>query len=197
MTHPLRVAWNSLPPAPAALVLWGFLLLLVPLACGGGGGGGGGGGTPPPTPPTASLTFTPASVTTVNSISLVRSGVGASDLVLELRANTVEDLYGLSFDLRFPANLLRFDSAAEGTFLAGPQTSLQVTESPAGNLIVGLTRLGAVGGVGGSGVLLTLRFTANGTGNGSLEFIDRAAFDNQGLALSGVAWGGGTVAVQL
>lgn len=193
MTHHLPSRQSAFRFVLALLVVSG---LLLPLACGGGGGGGGG-GTPPPTPPTASLTFTPSSVTTVNSIALVRSGTGASDLVLELRANSVEGLYGLSFDLRFPPNLLRFQGAEEGTFLAGPQTSIQVTESPSGNLIVGLSRLGAAAGVSGSGVLMTLRFAANGTGNGSIDFNDRAAFDNQGLALSGVAWGGGSVAVQL
>jgi hypothetical protein len=179
--------------APACLAC----LACLGWACGGGGGGGGGGN---PTQPNASLTFTPAGVG-APSIRLEREGVGASTLVLEVMADQVTDLYGVAFDLSFPSNLLRFDGGDEGDFLSGPAgsgvgTSLQLTAN-GGVLVVGVTRLGDVPGRTGSGVLLTLRFTAIASGTGSFSFSANQAFDSDGDALGSVAWGGGSVRTQL
>jgi hypothetical protein len=162
-------------------------------ACGGGGGGGGGGG--PVDPPTASLTFTPAQSQPNNSLALVRSnGNDPNTLVLDLRAMQVADVYGVAFDLTFPANL-RYDSATEGTFLSagGASTSLQVTEAN-NRLTVGLTRLGGLTGVSGDGTLLSLRFSAVAAGNGSLAFVAPTAYNANSIAYT-VQWVGGTVAV--
>ena len=175
---------------------WAAALLLVLAACGGGGGGGGSS----PTPPQASLTFTPSGTPPANSISLRRNGAGTTTLVLEVQATGVTDLYGVAFDLQFPANLLRYQPpATTGGFLGGDGqgTSLLVEENPAGNLVVGFTRLGAVGGVSGSGTLMTLTFTAIGSGSGSIQFAGNRAYDDRGRDLGGVSWVGGTVQVQL
>ncbi|MCB1036380.1 MAG: hypothetical protein KDD47_21320 [Acidobacteria bacterium] len=170
-------------------------------ACGGGGGGGGSPAPPPPpTTPVAGITFTAASAPTQESLTLVRVGVSTTTLTLELRANNVEDLYGLAFDLSYPSALLRLDSATEGTWLSadgGVATSFLSNDSTAGTLVVGLTRLGSVAGRTGSGTLLTLQFTAVGTGNGSLTFANNDYFDPNGVSVSGITWAGGSVQVQL
>jgi hypothetical protein len=171
--------------------------VLLALACGGGGGGGGGPTGPPPV--VQRITFTPTGGGATSAVTLT-SGAGstATNLVLEIRANQVGDLYGLSFDLTYPQGLLRYDSATEGTVLSqgGAPTSLLINSSTAGNLVVGLSRLGAVSGVDASGVLLTLRFTAVGSGTGTFGFSRNSAVDSTGDGLS-LSWGGGNVEVVL
>jgi hypothetical protein len=74
-------------------------------------------------------------------------------------------------------------------------TSLQVAESPAGTVVVGYTRLGSAGMIGGSGDLVVLRFTSAGTGSGSFSFARNQLIDGTGSEIRGPAWGGGTVQV--
>lgn len=171
------------------------LALAAATACGGGGGGGGGG----PTVPQAGITFTGANVS-APAVRLVR-GPGSSGNVLELevRADGLPAIYGLAFDLAFPASLLRFEGFADGGFLAqdGAQTSLQVAENPSGRLVVGYTRLGDVGMVSGSGALMVLRFTAIAPGSGSFTFSQNRLFDTGADEIRGPAWGGGSVQVVL
>ena len=183
---------------PSLLSLTALLALaMLAPACGGGGGGGGGPTGPPPVVPR--ITFTPTGGSAMNGVTLA-SGAGstATNLVLEVRANQVSDLYGLSFDLAYPQGLLRYDGATEGTFLSqgGASTSLLINSGTAGNLVVGLSRLGAVDGVGGTGVLLTLRFTAVGAGTGTFGFSRNSAVDSAGAGLV-LTWGGGNVEVVL
>jgi hypothetical protein len=163
-------------------------------ACGGGGGGGGGGPTEPP-PPQAGLTYTPAPVSGPNTITLRRVGTGDDRLVLELFANQVSGVYGVAFDLRYPTNVLVFDSVREESFLSagGSATTLQIAEAPAGNLVVGITRLGRVSGVDGSGVLLTLELRVVGNGSGTLSFTGNEVFDSAGDPMPGLTWGAGSV----
>lgn len=168
-------------PAASALAALAALVLLA--ACGGGGGGGGPTNPPPPTP---QIIFSPALPNPTNAVSLATgAGTDANNLFLDVRATTVQDFYGVSFDLRVPT-LLRFTGRTQGTFLSagGVQTSFQVTESPTGNLVVGLTRLGGVGGVDGSGLLMTLQFSAGTAGTGAFEFANGAAFDPAGQRLT-------------
>ncbi|HXU30628.1 MAG TPA: cohesin domain-containing protein [Thermoanaerobaculia bacterium] len=151
-------------------------------ACGGGGGNGPTG--PPPTTP--QILFSPASVNPTNAIALA-DGVGtdANNLFLDVRAATVQGLYGVSFDLKVPA-LLRFTGRTQGTFLSagGVQTSFQVIENPTGNLVIGLTRLGGAAGVDGSGLLMTLQFSASTAGTGAFEIQNGVAVDETGQRLS-------------
>jgi hypothetical protein len=175
-------------------------LLALALAAAACGGGGGGGGPTQPPPPQPGITFTPAGATTQNSVALATGAGGSSTvLVLDLHANQVQNLYGVSFDLRYPSTVLRFDRALQGTALSmggAVSTSLQVAESPAGNLVVGLTRLGAVPGMSGSGSLLTLEFAARTAGTGDLTFVAPSAVDPDGKAVAGVTWAAGSVQVR-
>ncbi|HSM51475.1 MAG TPA: cohesin domain-containing protein [Thermoanaerobaculia bacterium] len=177
-------------------LLVAVLLVLAP-ACGGGGGGGGGTPTQPPQP---AVVFQPAGAAGPGSIALGSGAAsGASRFYLEVRANQVESLYGLAFDLAFPAAQLRFERATEGTVLGadGAGTTLQVAEGGAGRLVVGLSRLGAVAGVTASGTLLTLEFVPVASGSGAFAFSSNAAFDADAAPLAGVAWQAGSIEVRL
>lgn len=181
---------------PTGIALWLLAAALVLLpACGGGGGGG----TSGPTQPQPGITLTPASAPSPAFRLAAGSGTTRTVLELEVRADAASDLYGLAFDLSYPSAQLRFDSFAEGNFLAGAGTSssLQVVPSGDGRLVVGFTRLGASAGVSGSGVLLVLRFTAIGSGLGDLVFLRNRSFDPTGAQQSGVTWAGANVNVVL
>jgi hypothetical protein len=165
-------------------------------ACGGGGGGG---PTAPPSPtptptPAPGITFTAASAGP-GVVLGQGAGTNTSTLVLEVRASQVTGLYGVAFDLDYPSAALRYQSVSAGSFLgSGSQISLQVAESPTGHLIVGLSRLGSVAGVDGSGVLLQLSFNAVASGGGTLAFSRNAAYKADGTVLS-VPWAAGSVTV--
>ena len=169
----------------------GFLVLA---ACGGGGGGGGGGPTEP-TPPPPGIVFTPQGSAVNNTISLASgAATNANTLVLEVRATQVTDLYGVAFDLTYPSAQLQFTRVTAGPLL-GAGGNAQAVASPAGTLIVGGTHLGNVPGANGSGVILTLEFSAVSAGSGSFAFARNSALDSDGDAISGVAWLAGSVTV--
>ena len=169
------------------------LVLLVLTACGGGGGGGSPTEPTPPPPPPPGITFTPSGGG-ANSISL---GAGAATnqttLFLEVRANSVTDLYGVAFDLHYPNAVLQYVRADDGGFLGGG--TFQVAESTPGTLVVGASKLGSVTGSAGSGVLLILEFRATAAGNGTFTFADNTAFNAAGSPMSGLTWAAGTVTV--
>lgn len=168
------------------------VLIVAGLACGGGGGGGGPTG-PPPVPP--GINFTPTSAASSESVYLAEGGqTSASKLFLEVRANEVEDLYGVAFDLAYPANLLTYLRVTEGGFL-GSNTSLEVVEKGSGLLIVGHTRLGNQSGRDGSGLLMTLEFLPVGNGSGSFDFQNAQAFRTNSFPQT-VEFIAGTVSVQ-
>jgi len=181
-------------------------LLTVVTGCGGGGGGGGSPSEPPtptptpgptPTPapsPGAGITFTAASAGP-GVVLGQGAGTSSTSLALEVRAAQVTGLYGVAFDLDYPSAALRYQSVTAGPFLGSSgQLSLQVVESATGHLVVGVTRLGSVPGVDGSGVLLTLTFAPVANGTGAFTFSRNAAYKNDGSVLS-VPWGAGTVTV--
>lgn len=172
-----------------------FLLVAALVACGGGGGGGGGG----PTQPQPGVTFSPSSTAGSNSIALSGAGdTNATTFTLSVDANQVTDLYGVAFDLSYPQSVLSFQQATEGTVLnagGGTQTSLQVAEASNGDLLVGLSRLGSVSGLTGSGTLLTLKFTITAGGSGNIDFSANHAYDSNGSPISGMQWVGGTLQV--
>jgi len=173
-------------------------LALLALACGGGGGGGGPTAptpTPTPTPTPASIVFTGQGTPGVNAIFLASgAATTATTLVLEVRANQVTDLYGVAFDLSYPSALLQFSRATAGPLL-GSSGSVQAVVSTPGTLVVGGSHLGAVPGATGSGVVLTLEFTATAAGQGSFTYARNSAFASTGQTLSGTSWLAGSVQV--
>ncbi|HYO12500.1 MAG TPA: cohesin domain-containing protein [Thermoanaerobaculia bacterium] len=173
---------------------WLAVLLILTLAGCGGGGGGGSPVEPTPPPPQPGVTFTGQGGSANNSVVLASgAGTNVNALVLEVRAQNVDDLYGAAFDLRFPAAVLQYARFTPGPLLEGG--SVQVAPSGSGNLVVGFSRLGEVPGLDGSGVLLTLEFAPVAAGEGALSFARNSAFDSDGRPITGFTWAGGTVRV--
>jgi hypothetical protein len=179
----------------ARFLSWLAVLLVLSLAgCGGGGGGGGTPVEPTPPPPQPGVTFTGQGSSANNSLVLASGpGTNASTLVLEVRAQNVTDLYGVAFDLRFPASVLQYARFTPGPMLEGG--SIQAAASGSGTVVVGASRLGEVPGANGSGLLLTLEFNAIAAGEGAITFARNSAFDSDGRPISGFLWAAGTVRV--
>jgi hypothetical protein len=180
----------------AALVMSGW----AGTGCGGGGGGGGGGPTEPP-PPASSISFSADASAGANSIYLSSGGGSGSVFILEVDAQSVTDLYGASFVVSYPDDLLDFtrNSEEEGSFLSesgSVDTDLQVSERTSGEIVVGVTRLGEEPGASGSGNLVSLRFTRRAAGSGPIEMVDQAAVDSFGDVQEDVTWIGGSVTVR-
>lgn len=183
----------------AALTLALALLLAATGAACGGGGGGSSPTEPGPTtpPPTNGLSFTAAGSPSGASLFLSRSNEGNEILELALEARSLGGVYGVYFDLTYPAGVLSFDSATEGSLLSagGTPTTFQVSDQ-GGRLVVAVSRLGQVGGAGGSGTVVTLRFRATADGNGQLTFSNNAAETQDNRTLD-AQWIGGSVAANL
>jgi len=170
------------------------VLSLLTFACGGGGGGGPTSPTPTPTP-TAGIVFTPQGAPGSNTVFLAAgSATTATTLVLEVRASQVTDLYGVAFDLTYPSTVLTFSRATAGPLL-GSSGSVQAVVSAPGTLVVGGSHLGAVPGATGSGVVLTLEFTATAAGQGSFTYTRNSAFNSAGQTPAGTSWLAGSVQV--
>ena len=111
-----------------------------------------------------------------------------------MRASQVTDLYGVAFDLAYPSAQLQFTRATAGPLLSNG--SVQAVVSSAGTLIVGGTHLGSTTpGANGSGVVMTLEFSAVGAGTGSFAFSRNSALNSSGRAISGISWVAGSVTV--
>ena len=190
-------------------MMWrrGFLALGVALLLGSGwvstgcGGGGGGGGPTSPPPPSTGITFSSDSGGGSNSISLSSGGGSGSVFILDVEASNVTDLYGVSFTLHYPAQLLAYsrNSESEGTFLSeggSVDTDLQASERQAGEVTVGISRLGEVSGASGSGLLLSLEFTRRSAGTGRMDMMDHDALDSYGDVQLDVTWVSGSVTVR-
>ncbi len=151
---------------------------------------GGVGPTAPPNPgTTARVSFSP--VTPAAAAIALRGSASGEALEIEVYAVDVDDLYGLSFELRFPADLLRYESHGRGVF-----PSLEASEAATGRFLVGATHLGQVAGVSGGAVVVVIRFTAIADGRGRLDFSGEEALDSFGDGLT-LNWHGGTVAIDL
>jgi len=191
--------WRSVTMVVSALVLAGSGWLVT--GCGGGGGGGGP-TTPPPVNPPSSISFSPDSSAGSNSIYLSTGQGGSGSLfVLDVDTQSVTDLYGASFVLEYPNNLLAFrkKSESEGSFLSDGgefRTDLQVKQRTPGEITVGITRLGEVPGASGSGTLLSLEFTRRSVGSGPMEMVQHNALDQYGVVQADVTWIGGSVTVR-
>ena len=184
-----------------------LLVVAVVLAWSAGAcGGGGGGGTPttpaPPPPPPDPIDFTAAGAPGALTVHLAEASGTADNLLrLEVRASDFADLYGLGFDLLYPTDLLDYQggSEVEGGHLSadGTRTEIFARQVDDGRVIVGLSRVGDVAGVEGSGLLLTLDFIAVANGTGSFSYKANDAFDSNRRILDGTVWQAGDVRVSL
>ena len=181
------------------LRVWSLTLAAAALP----GCGGSSSPTPPP-PPTPKVVFTPASPAPAPpSITLVEQSRTSSSITLIVRVNGITNLYGVSFDLVWSAATLSYSTSAESAFLRqdGASTSFNAAhpssggQQDPGRLTVGITRLGNVVGLSGTGDLMTVTFFAVASGTTGLSFEGSQALDAKGAAIPGVSWAGGAVSV--
>jgi hypothetical protein len=100
---------------------------------------------------------------------------------------------GAAFDLSFPNAQLTFVGVTPGPALT--QGTVQASVSTPGNLVVGVSSLGQVPGLTGSGVLAVLRFDAVAAGEGRFGYSRNQAFRSSGQPAANVTWISGGVRV--
>ena len=149
----------------------------------------------PPPPPTISFA-SDNEAATENAIVIDMTTTGTESFTLTLNATSVIDLFGYALDIVFDPTIVALVDAPFGVFLdaEGITVTSQSVENPVGTLIVGQSRVGAVPGVTGSGVLLTLNFTAVAPGSTTVVMQNTAAIDSNGADL-GLEFVGGSVTV--
>lgn len=116
---------------------------------------------------------------------------------------SVTDLYAVSFDLSYDPVVLNYTGTIEGGFMNqdAQNTSMQAAllNGTAGQLVVGISRIGNIAGVSGSGTLVTISFQVIGDYCSS----DSIAFGNAYLegpvqdSVITATWNGTTVDVIL
>ena len=183
------VRWRRWAP-----LLLGCVALTLP-SCGGGGGDS------PTDPPTAVVFFSADGAATARSFSLRRgNGTSGTHLQLELIATEVTNVASLDFVLTLPANVVRFESARQGSFLTqngvAPILFALGLPAPFNGVLISDNRPNGTAGVSGSGVVLTLEFEALANGSGHLDIEEPEARDPQDRPIGGLGWIGGTVTVQ-
>lgn len=155
-------------------------------------GGGGDHEPSPPPPPTPKVLIAPASETLSPGTSFTWT----------IEVLDVGDTFYAAFDLTYDPSVVEYVDATEGSFLSqtgSDEISFQITleNGTPGRLTVGLTRLGPIGEVSGSGMLLTLSFKALGPGTTTMAFADpKALKDSAHADVSLDAWENSTITVQ-
>lgn len=93
--------------------------------------------------------------------------------ILSIEADHVKDLFSAPFYLKYDPLLLEFIGLTEGKFLkqdGKPTVFIYSVDPNTGQVIVGLSRLGDVGGISGSGVLALVTFKAKNPGTATVAF---------------------------
>lgn len=117
-------------------------------------------------------------------------------LRLEVWANEVSDLYGLSFAIQFPRALFRFPKSRARVFVEGPflsedgvEDTVLLVRQVGKEIIIGHTRVGETAGVSGSGLLMTLEFRGlRVAGKKPFRLRRTNAFGSSGAVAEGYAW---------
>lgn len=92
---------------------------------------------------------------------------------LAIEADQVSELFSAPFYLLYDPELLEFIGLAEGKFLkrdGSPTIFIYTVEPDKGQVVVGLSRLGEVEGISGSGTLALATFKAKNPGTASVAF---------------------------
>ena len=168
-------------------------------ACGGGGGSGtntGATGTPGAV---ASVLITPNSETITKGQTISRT----------IKIENASNAFYVAFDILYNPAVLQFVNAKEGSFMdndGADATSMQAvlqSNTTVQNgvklkrITIGLTRLGDIGGISGSGTLVSVTFFAIGSGQSPLVITTPRGIkdmNNQDVAVN--TWQDATVTVQ-
>ncbi len=101
-------------------------------------------------------------------------GIQVGDqFILSIEADQVKDLFSAPFYLKYDPQFLEFIGLTEGKFLnkdGKPTVFIYSVDPDTGQVIIGLSRLGDVGGISGSGVLALATFKAKNSGTATMAF---------------------------
>jgi general secretion pathway protein D len=95
------------------------------------------------------------------------------EFTLRIQADQARDLYSAPFYLQYDPQTLEFINLAEGKFLnqdGKPTAFIYSVQPDTGLIIVGLSRLGEIAGVSGSGILALATFRAKNPGQATIAF---------------------------
>lgn len=95
------------------------------------------------------------------------------EVSIKIQVHKIKDLFGTPFYLVYDPHLLEAVRVSQGDFLKkdGKKTAfLNTIKKKKGRVIIGLTRLGAVGGVDGEGTLAVVAFKALQAGRATVSF---------------------------
>jgi len=113
------------------------------------------------------------------------SGDVGEEVTLNISVSGVERLYSAPFYLFYNPSVLELIKVTQGEFLKqdGQQTAFFHANHPElGRVMIGLSRLGQVGGVTGSGMLLAITFRAKAPGVGTFA-VQQAEFRNTAMEI--------------
>jgi len=115
--------------------------------------------------------------------------VSGTNVSFEIRVSDVTDLYGVAFDISMPLNELSVKQSGiekstdkEKNFLERDKRSIVVLSRVKKNenrIIVGISRIGQVEGVSGSGLLLKVNFVGGNTGIYDVKLQNITLFDSK------------------
>jgi hypothetical protein len=124
------------------------------------------------------LLIAPSNEAGTTTVSVFPSSVKAyvsQNFTININVTAVSDLYAWEFNLNWTANILNFVNATEGPFLKSDGNSTFFyynLNTTAGQITVECTRLGNIPGLSGSGVLATIKFNVNSSGQSPLNLYD-------------------------
>jgi hypothetical protein len=166
----------------------------VLLGCGGGSGDGG------VVAPTVTADFLADEPTPPASTVAMEKGAASSDLVtVRVDVTGVSDVYGAAFEVAFDGTLADFVGFTKGTFFeqGAHVPTYQVSSPGSGQIVVGITRNGAVPGVGttASRTVVNLTFRVKRAGTGDVTLPDAVLYDAQiqPQPVAGISWHTGSL----
>jgi len=117
---------------------------------------------------------------------------------VQVRIDNGSNVFAIPFDINYDPNILEVTGLREGAYLkkgGGQTTFLNSIDKARGKITVGLTRLGRIGGVSGSGSIMSVEFKALRRGTGSLSFTNGRPMD-AGLNALPVEFASGRIRIQ-
>ncbi len=150
--------------------------------------------------------YVPGSIPVVTPVPDNPSPQLGDTVTVEVNVADVTDLYAVNFDMLFNPTVVDYVGAVEGAFLDnGNPIDAELLAEPlngdpsSGVIVAGVSRIGAIGGVSGSGNVATLSFMVVGAYCTTTDLIfDNALLEGelQGSTITAV-WDGTTLTVTL
>lgn len=135
------------------------------------------------TPVSIPVTITPFEFTKVFFPSVTQTVSVGDAFTRDIAVFDLRETFYVAFDLTYDPAVIAYMGATEGDVFKKDngvtvlQTALK--EGQPGTIVIGLTRVGQIGNISGSGKLMTLSFKAVAAGTSALTFSDPKGFRTQ------------------